>query len=139
MSPSYHHAYLAGKLITAFNNLNMYSVFSELTLQINGKDYVPDVSVYPQRDVNFSAGDIVKMTEMPLLIVEVLSPSQGSQDALDKFAVYFEAGIASCWLVVPVVRAVAVYSGVGQCQTFYAGTITDSITNIQIPMSAIFA
>ena len=138
MSPSYHHAYLAGKLITAFNNLGMYAVFSELTLQINGKDYVPDVSLYSKRPINFNAGDVVKMTEMPLLVVEVLSPSQGTQDALDKFAVYFDAGIKSCWLVVPVVRTVAVYSSVGQSQTFHAGNIMDNAVNLHIPIETIF-
>ncbi len=46
MSPSYHHAYLAGNLITAFNSLKKYSVFSELTLQIGEKDFIPDICLF---------------------------------------------------------------------------------------------
>lgn len=138
MSPSYHHAYIAGNLITAFNNLKKYSVFSELTLQIEGQDYIPDISLYPKRKVNFSAGDIVRMTEMPLTVVEILSPSQGTQEVLDKFRTYFGAGIKSCWLVVPVVRSVAVYSEPEKSQTFYTGDIDDRISDIRLDIDNIF-
>jgi len=41
MSPSYHHAYVCSKLSAAFNNLEHYTAFSELTLQIQGKDISP--------------------------------------------------------------------------------------------------
>ncbi len=135
MSPSYHHAYIAGNLITAFNNLKKYSVFS---LQIEGQDYIPDIALYSKRKVNFSAGDIVRMTEMPLLVVEILSPSQGSQDVLDKFRIYFGAGIKSCWLVVPVVRSVAVYSESEKSQTFYTGDIVDNISDLRLSIDNIF-
>ncbi|MCP4350944.1 MAG: Uma2 family endonuclease [Desulfobacterales bacterium] len=79
MSPSYHHAYIAVNLSTALHSLKKYSVFSELTLQIEEKDYIPDICLYPKRKINYAAGDIIKMTEMPLMAAEILSPSQGSQ------------------------------------------------------------
>lgn len=139
MSPSYHHAYIAGNLIAAFHDLKKYSVFSELTLQIEGKDYVPDISLYPKRTINYAAGDIIRMTEMPLLAVEVLSPSQGSQEILDKFSIYFAAGIQSCWLVVPLLRSIMVYSEKEKAQSFHAGEVIDSVLDVRIPLDDLFA
>lgn len=77
MSLSYHHAYISSNLIAKLHKLKEYSVFSKLTLQID-KDYVPDICLYPKRQVNFVSADILKMTEMPLLAIEILSPSQGT-------------------------------------------------------------
>ena len=138
MSPSYHHAYLTGKLITAFNNLGMYAVFSELTLQIKGKDYVPDVSVYPKRAVMLGKRDIVRMSDMPLTAIEIVSPSQTMDDALTKFEIYFHAGIKSCWLVSPVTMTINVYTEMERLQIFHAGELVDPVLNIRLPMTAIF-
>ena len=138
MSPSYHHAYIAGNLITAFNSLKKYSVFSELTLQIDGKDYIPDVCLYPKRKINYIAGDTIRMSEMPLLAAEILSPSQGSQEVLDKFRIYFGAGIRSCWLVVPISLSVIVYSEIEKAKAFYTGDVVDSVFDIHLPIDSIF-
>ena len=75
---------------------------------------------------------------MPILAIEVLSPSQGAQDILDKFPLYFEAGIRSCWLVVPITQSVVVYHDMEQAQTFHAGQIADSAVNLSLSVEAIF-
>ncbi len=138
MSPSYLHAYVSGNIIAVLHQCEQYSVFSELTLQLD-KDYVADVCLYPKRLVNFAAGDIIKMTEMPLMIVEILSPTQGIQEVLDKFAKYFEAGVKSCWLVIPVTQTVSVYSSMEQAQTFTQGDIVDQALNLQVAVQDVFA
>ena len=57
--------------------------FSELTLQIEGKDYIPDVCLYLKKPMNFAGSDILRMTELPLLAIEVLSPTQGTQEIIE--------------------------------------------------------
>jgi len=138
MSPSYYHAYLSSSLIVALAQLKTYSIFSELTLQIDGKDYIPDVCLYPKQTINFAEGDILKMTEMPLLAIEVLSPSQGTQEIIDKFKVYFTAGIKSCWLVIPPAQTVMVYSSAKQAKVFNSGELVDETLQIRLPLAAIF-
>ncbi len=137
MTPSYHHAYLSGNVIAALHKLKKYSVFSELALQME-KDYIADVCVYPKRKIYFSAGDMIKMTEMPLLAVEILSPTQGTQEILEKFVAYFQAGIQSCWLVIPVAQSITVYSSMEQAQTYTQDEIIDSVLDIRIPIQEIF-
>ena len=138
MSPSYHHSYICGNLIAAFRRLGGYSVFSELTLQIQGKDYIPDVSLYAKRKINLMQEDIIKMTEMPLLICEVISPTQGTQDVLSKFPAYFGAGIISCWMVVPLLASVIVYSAPDAAIAFKTDDVVDAALNIRLSLQEIF-
>lgn len=138
MTPSYHHAYLSSNMIVALHKLKEYSVFSELALQLE-KDYVADVCIYPKRKIIFSAGDVIKVTEAPLMVVEILSPTQGTQEILDKFAGYFQAGVQSCWLVIPVAQAVTVYSSMERARTYTQGDIVDDVLDIRISVEEIFA
>jgi Uma2 family endonuclease len=43
--------------------------------------------------------DILVMQEMPKLVIEVISPRQGSFSIIEKFQAYFALGIQSYWLV----------------------------------------
>lgn len=138
MSPSYHHAYLSSNLIAALHQLKTYSVFSELTLQIDGKDYIPDVCLYLKKPMNFAGGDILRMTELPLLAIEILSPTQGTQEIIDKFKIYFAAGIKSCWLIIPPAQTVVVYASSEQAKTFSGGELVDDVMSICVPLKEIF-
>jgi Uma2 family endonuclease len=79
-----------------------------LSLDIDGKKYRPDICLYPNRKANYWH-DIVKMKEMPLLAIEILSINQIIQEVTDKFEVYFKAGIKSCGLVMPVPSSISIF------------------------------
>lgn len=96
MSSSYYRSYICTNVASALKSEGTYSIFTELTLAIDGKDYIPDVSVYPKRKMEWRRRDIIRMTEMPLTAIEIVSPSQALDDALTKFDIYFRAGIKSC-------------------------------------------
>jgi len=138
MSPSYHHAYLSSRIIAVLSEFKDYSIFSELTLRIEDKNYVPNISLYKKRKINFKSGDILQMTEMPLLAIEILSPSQGTQEIVEKFHLYFQAGIKSCWLVIPLTESITVYSSPDNAETFYKDKILDKQLTIEFPINKIF-
>ena len=138
MTPSYHHAYLSSNMIVALHRLGKYSVFSRMSLQLE-KDYIADVCIYPKRKVHFSSGDMMKVAEVPLVVVEILSPMQGTQEILEKFTAYFRAGVQSCWLVIPVAQSVTVYASMDQAKTYTQGEIIDEVLDIHIPIEDIFA
>lgn len=138
MSPSYYRSYMGANIASVLKNEGTYSIFTKLTLAIDGKDYIPDVSVYPKRKMEWRKRDIIRMTEMPLTAIEIVSPSQALDEALSKFEVYFRAGIKSCWLISPVMTAINVYTDMEQVQTFHAGDVIDPVLNIRIPITAIF-
>ncbi len=102
-----------------------------------GKDYIPDISVYPKMKPN-RLNDKNRMSEMPLAAIEILSPTQGSQEVIEKFKVYFEAGVKSCWLVDPVMQGVIVCSDYDKLSTFYEKDVVDNELDLRVPVNAIF-
>lgn len=144
---SYNHSTVQANLAFLFKRLGKYSVAVELSLDssqltagfFNIKDeLIPDVCIYPKRDLSIPF-DILKMEEMPLLIVEVLSPRQFLTSLLEKFKAYFALGVRSCWLVDTVTHTVHVYSSMTQWRTFSMDeTVDDQVLHIQIAASEIF-
>lgn len=135
--PSFNHSYIQVTIGAALLNLKKYTVLSELTLDINGTEYRPDICIYSKRHMDLTH-DITRMSEIPLLICEILSASQTLQEMIDKFEIYFEAGIKSCWLVIPMAHAVTVYHSLKQFQTFSTDKIIDEVLDIHLPIQSIF-
>lgn len=147
---SHNHSLVQANLAYLFKQLGAYTVYSELSLDISRLDsarynlkdeVIVDVCLYPKRSLSLPR-DILRMTEMPLLAVEILSPRQGTGSILEKFEAYFVLGIPSCWLVDPLTQTVHVYSSPTQRTTFSTGLtdgeVVDPTVHIKIPIVAIF-
>jgi len=69
----------------------------------NKGEIVPDLCVYQQSPplVDDPGEDEVRVTTMPELAIEVLSPTQSINELLKKIKAYFALGVKSCWLVMP--------------------------------------
>lgn len=145
---SYNHGYVQINLGALLKMAGEFTVCGELTLDVGSLDLSkfqikaregikPDLCVYSKRGLSRPV-DILKMTEMPLLAVEIISPMQGSYEILQKFQVYFALGIKSCWLVDPATEVVVVYANMNSHKTFSGNEVVDEILNIRIPISKIF-
>lgn len=146
---SLNHSYFQAKLTGLLLDFEEYIVFTELTLDVRNAPWdtlqvrsqnslKPDICLYRSRILDLSA-DILQMTEMPLLAVEILSPMQGMQIILDKFKIYFALGVQSCWLVFPAIKSIAVYESADHFTMFSAGTLTDDIMNIHLLLTTLFS
>ncbi len=138
MTPSKNHGRLQGKIIYELAKLEKYEIFGEVTLSIEEKDYVPDISIFSKLSSNWLE-DEIKMVEMPLGAIEILSPTQGTQEIIEKFKTYFKAGIKSCWLVIPPLRSIAISFESQDLQIFSTGILKDEILDIQLPLPSIFS
>jgi Uma2 family endonuclease len=103
----------------------------------------PDICLYPPTRRGLSKPkDIVRMSEIPLLAIEILSPRQGLLDIKENFEVYFFLGIKSCWMVLPEIETVTVYSSMNQCKTFSRphadSKVIDEVLDLQLPLNKIF-
>jgi len=138
---SFNHGYLQIRLGKMLDN-DQYTVCAELSLDLSGidlshlnikiKDEIkPDLCLYPKRKLS-RPRDILRMKDMPLLIVEILSPKQGSDDILEKFQVYFALGIKSCWLVDPAIATIAIYSSMSDRVVFSNNEAIDHSLNIHL-------
>lgn len=140
--PTLNHAYIQKNLLVSldYRYRKLYTVLSELNVTMPQRpDSVPDIAIYPKLEIDF-LHDVQSMTQMPLTVVEIISPSQSNDEILAKFERYFNAGIQSCWLVMPSFKAISVYSAFGKYQ-FYTEdtTLADGSTGIELPLQDVFS
>ncbi len=130
-----------------------FSVFIELSLDASKIDLSqfdlkakeelkPDICLYPRTEKNtkIKKRDIIKMSDMPLLAIEVVSPRQSVDEIIAKFEAYFTLGIKSCWLIIPTLEAVDVYSQFEQHKIFEMNDteVIDENLDIRLPIQKIF-
>ena len=104
-------------------------------MDINTKEIRPDLALYPSQTIDFLQ-DEIRMQIMPLLIIEILSPCQSIDEILEKFRCYFKLGVQSCWLVLPPLHTVSVFSAPNKEQTFSQGG--DVVLDIRLSVENIF-
>ncbi len=140
--PSKNHSIVQGNLIFELKTRyrEMYSFLSEVDILMPSKpNCVPDIAIYPKLTFDF-LDDEIAMTEMPLTAIEIVSPSQSDSDILKKINRYFNAGVQSCWFVMPGFRAISVYSSIDNYEFFTSNmTLIDSATGIELPLTDIFS
>ncbi len=93
------------------NYRHQYRMVSELKLAMpdGPADTVPDICIFPQLAFDPLA-DTVRMKQMPLCAIEILSVSQTDEALKEKIDRYFRVGIKSYWLVIPMFNMVIVFS-----------------------------
>lgn len=148
---SYNHSLVQARIVGLMMESREYSAFIELSLDtekidlsqfgLRTKDELkPDICLY-REPKGLIDRDILKMKEAPLLAIEIVSPRQGIEEILGKIEAYFALGIKSCWLVVPSMRVINVYSKLNHYKTFDMNDkeVVDENVNIRLPIQKIFA
>lgn len=143
---SHNHSLVQSNLSYLLRKYSNFSAFSELSLDVTGLDkfkfpmvkdeLIPDVCAYPRRSVMDI--DIIRMTSMPILAIEVVSPRQGVLTIVEKLQAYFALGVQSCWLVEPITGVVRIYHPDKDPQTISSGDLIDEVVDIRFPVSEIF-
>ena len=136
--PSFNHAAVQTNLIAEFARQREFRVCSELTLEFDGRPYTPDLSVYP-REVLDLRHDQIRRSDPPLLVVEIFSPRQGSEDVMEKLDVYFRNGVKSCWVVSPPLHTISILRPDGSTETFNAGVAKDPVTGLTADLAQVFS
>lgn len=139
--PTFNHAIVQKNLLVSLDvrYRKTHTVLPEINITMPERpDTVPDIAIYPKLPVDF-LHDIQSMTEMPLTVIEIISPSQSNDNILAKFERYFAVGIQSCWLVIPSFQSISVYSAPGKYQFFMSGTtLSDPVTGFELSVDEVF-
>ena len=146
---SYNHSYIQMELGLQLRQRGDFTVLPELSLDVEQLDeqlrasfkqeMKPDLAVYHGRPKPNFHKDILRMKEMPPLVIEVLSPTQSYRSLEQKIHAYFALGVQSCWIVAPMMKAMTVYHSADQATTYGTGqTVVDDVIGIEIPLSDIF-
>jgi Uma2 family endonuclease len=148
---SVYHSFAQAKITGSLLNEKRFSVFVELSLapgQIDLKQFglkakeeiIPDICLYPKGSLKPKGRDLLKVSEMPLLAIEIVSPKQGLDEILAKFEAYFALGVKSCWLVIPTNESITIYSKLNAFKLFDTGDteLVDEVIDIRLPIQKIF-
>lgn len=143
--PSKFHARLQKKLMLQLelNYSKRLEALPEITVKMpkdvaDGKrDRVPDIGIYPA-DLSFME-DEIRMTEMPLAVVEILSPQQELSELIARKNVYFRAGVRSYWLVLPELLSIYVYHAPNDFEIYTKNeTLRDPNLGIELDLGPVF-
>lgn len=161
---SINHSVVQTRLIKALPD-DQYTIATELSLDVSlperqallkkyqvkaERELIPDICLYPISEVTYLdpdlQDDIVRTEKVPLLCVEIVSPSQNNTQILRKFRTYFGMGVKSCWYVDPNLKLMRVYLPEPDLahefnltfKTFEEGELVDSVLNIKMPLTKIF-
>jgi Uma2 family endonuclease len=151
--PSKKHSMTQTSLTVLFGNDDRFTTFVELSLDatsinlsqfaLKAKDeLIPDICAYfepPPTDDKLGS-DEVRVTQIPDLAVEVLSPSQTLNELLNKMEAFFALGVKSCWLAMPSLEIVRVFSQPLHYKDFNINDIEviDDVMDIRLPIHKIF-
>lgn len=136
--PGRNHAKVQHRLSVALSRYDeTYSILPELTLRVGDQTMVPDLSILPFIEDDWSQ-DEVKVSDLPLFVIEIISPSQALADLLIKSEQYLTAGVPSCWIVLPALQTIAVLSPNQKPRYYTEGVVQDQGTGIEVPVEAIF-
>ncbi|HDN26754.1 MAG TPA: Uma2 family endonuclease [Thioploca sp.] len=151
---SVNHSLAQSQLTALLSNDKRFRTMIELSLDasqidlsqfgLKAKDeLIPDICIYHKANVSRpteKGRDILKMPQMPSLVIEILSPKQTINEILTKFDAFFALGVKSCWLVVPATESITVYSAPTDFKTFgtEVAEIIDTGMDIHLSRENIF-
>ncbi|MGA0557458.1 Uma2 family endonuclease [Larkinella sp. VNQ87] len=137
--PSKNHSLIQSRLLVALSIQygKQYDFLSEVSLDMSGKWVVPDIAVYPKLIFD-SLHDEIRMTQLPLGMIEILSSSQSQEELVEKANHYFAAGIQSYWLVNPLFKIIHVIHSPNTYKNFIEGTLTDGKLDLSLELAEIF-
>jgi len=139
--PSKNHAMVqANLLLTIQPRYLQYRVLPELSLDLPVRDRVPDLAIYDKRQLSFTPGaDEIKVSEIPLCMIEIMSPTQNFSEFHHKRREYFKAGTKSYWLILPDLLTVYVYHELEDYEIFTRkDKLVDRQLGIEIDLGEIF-
>jgi Uma2 family endonuclease len=149
---SMNHSLAQARLTSLLDNDERFTIMTELSLDISQHDLSkyrldakdelkPDVCAYLKPPViPYEEDDLITVSQMPELAIEVLSPRQAHSYLIRKIKAYFELGVKSCWLVILDVKTVYVYSQPTEYRTFTKDDteLIDEVMNIRLPIAKVF-
>lgn len=121
------------------NYRERYRVCQQLSLNLQGWDSIPDISVYSQGTLTADwRNDQEKVMLSPDLAIEVLSPKQHLSSLVSKILRLIDCGVKSAWLIVPILGQVTVFHSDKTEKTFTEGVLHDPIAGIDMPLAEVF-
>lgn len=140
--PNYTHGVVQANITVslAVQAGTNYRVANELTFEFDdGLVLTPDISVLARRPVRWRR-EPARCREVPVMVVEIVPPSQGYSVAVEKIDAYFAHGVQSVWEVNPALEVVALHRpGEQRPHIVQQGEAIDPATGLTVRLEEVFA
>ncbi len=138
--PDKNHAFVQGNLLY-FIRLkygDSFSLLPEVNLDLPIRERVPDLAIFPP--MAFVPDDNeIRMREVPLGVIEILSAKQDLAELMIKCSEYFAAGVKSYWLALPALRTIYVFYSPDEYEIFSGKEVLkDKNLEIELDLAEIF-
>ena len=139
-APSFNHGFIQANLARHLGNRlhTTHTITSETNLKLEDKKLVPDLTIFAKRAPDMRH-DVLWTQEASLTTIEILSPKQDLDSLLEKANLFLAAGVKSCWIVIPAVGTVAVFTGPNTYRSFASGAVIDDVLGVEISLADIFS
>ena len=136
--PRRNHSIVESNLSVVLSKQDKYDVFIELSLELSTGKATPDICLFEFEESDW-LNDEIRVTQPPLLTIEILSPTQAIDDLKDKiFNIYFPSGVKSCWIVVPTLKMIAVFLPTKEVRNYIGGIVKDPVLGVEVDIKEIF-
>jgi Uma2 family endonuclease len=151
---SLNHSFVQTRLAGLLFNDERFTTLVELSLDVSKIDLSqfglkakeelkPDVCLYPKGTLGLRRRDLLRIPQMPILAIEIISTRQYLDDILAKFEAYFALEVKSCWLVTPVLESITVYfQTLDNFKPFEISRsdteVIDEVLDIRLPLVKVF-
>lgn len=138
--PSKNHAIIQDNISFELNTLyrKNYKILPEISIDTPEIGSVPDIAIYPKLSLDVRH-DETRLSYPPLVTIEILSPNQKLQDLIDKTDRYFEFGVKSCWLVLPSLKTVILYTAINTFEYIRGNAkLRDPNTGFELDLGKVF-
>ncbi len=136
--PSKNHSKSWSQMVISLSKYRkQYDIYSQLSINLNGWASIPDICLFPNTKSDW-LHDEIEVKSPPILVIEILSPTQGMKELTEKFENYLKNGVKSCWLVMPLLKSTMVMNGESEQSIFSNGLLKDTSLNIEVELSEIF-
>jgi len=137
--PSKNHAIVQGNIYFELRSKyeKQYKAVPEISIVIAEKERVPDVGIF--KKLAYTPGnDDIRVSETPIGVIEILSPTQALGDLVTKSVKYFEEGIQSYWLVLPDLKTIFVFDQPDEYEVYSKRQqLVDKILDIKLELADI--
>jgi len=116
-----------------------YQVAAKINLHLGNWRRVADMAIFTDLRPDM-LHDVEWVTTVPLATVEILTRYQSLDMLLENNRLYLSAGAKSCWLVLPTLKTIYVFTGPATYRAFAnEGTVRDEGLGVKIPLVDIFS
>jgi Uma2 family endonuclease len=112
--PSLNHSYICAQLMRQLLQDNSIQPLPELTLDIDS-GLTPDISIFKNEKIQPDFFEyILRVKDLPILAIEVISSSQSIQAIFEKSKVLVNSGVKTVWTIEPYGRSIFVVNKEGK-------------------------